>query len=184
MTLNGVIAGDDLGTAGTTFTFADKNAGLGKTVAIAGTTLTGTDAGNYTLTVPASALADILTRLLVISADNKEKTQGAPDPVLTFQVGGEGLVAGDMISGALAREPGEFVGDYSISQGTLDAGSNYAIQFHEGTLTITAQPFGQVPLRAQALPGDIAGVRPNSEPSLEIEGLCSEEDEASCTTSR
>ncbi|MFN4039776.1 MAG: beta strand repeat-containing protein, partial [Erythrobacter sp.] len=73
VTLTGVIAGDTVGTAGTTFTFADRNAGVGKSVAVAGTTLTGADAGNYTLSVPASALADILARAITasVAADNK-----------------------------------------------------------------------------------------------------------------
>lgn len=121
VTLNDVLAGDDIGTTGTVFTFTDRNAGTNRTVTISGTTLTGTDAGNYTLTMPATALADIIARLLVITADDQEKTQGNPDPALTFVIGGEGLVAGDTLSGALAREPGEFVGDYIIGQGTLDA---------------------------------------------------------------
>ena len=36
--------------ADTSATFADKNVGTGKTVTVAGITITGTDAGNYTLT--------------------------------------------------------------------------------------------------------------------------------------
>jgi hypothetical protein len=166
------------------FTFTDRNAGTDRTVTITGTALTGADAGNYTLTMPATALADILARLLVITADDQEKTLGNPDPALTFVIGGEGLVEGDNLSGELAREPGEFVGNYSIGQGTLDAGSNYVIQFEEGTLTITAQPFGQVPLRAQTLPSDVATVTSNVELSLQIEGLCSAGDETSCITTQ
>jgi hypothetical protein len=180
VTLDGVVTGDDLSTTGTTFTFADKNAGTGKTVAIAGTSLTGADAGNYTLTVPASALADIIARALVITADDKQKLQGAPDPVLTFQVGGQGLVAGDAINGALVREPGELFGDYAITRGTLDAGSNYTLTFEGGTLTIVRPAFNQVPLRSQALPGDIPA--PNSASDLQIDasGVCSQEEAATC----
>ena len=59
ITLSGVVAGDDLG-AGGTFTFSDKNAGTNKTVTLSGVTLTGADAGNYTLSVPASLLGDIV----------------------------------------------------------------------------------------------------------------------------
>ena len=64
VTLNGIVGGDTVGTSGTTFTFSDKNAGTGKTVNVSGTALTGTDAGNYALTVPASALADILQKAI------------------------------------------------------------------------------------------------------------------------
>lgn len=62
VTLNGVVAGDAVGTSGTAMAFADKNAGTGKTVNVSGTTLTGGDAGNYTLTIPTSAFADILKK--------------------------------------------------------------------------------------------------------------------------
>ncbi len=184
VTLDGVVTGDTVGTSGTTFTFADKNAGTGKTVAIAGTTLTGADAGNYTLTVPASALADILARVLIVTADSKEKTQGTPDPALTFQIGGDGLVAGEAISGSLSREVGELLGEYAITRGTLNAGNNYTIRFEGGTLTIQPPPFGQVPLRSQALPGDIPGTAATISIYIDASGVCSQEDAATCQVAR
>ncbi|MEW7009118.1 YDG domain-containing protein, partial [Lentilitoribacter sp. EG35] len=52
------ISGDTLTIAGTG-TFADKNAGTGKTVSVAGITLGGADAGNYTFNTTASDTADI-----------------------------------------------------------------------------------------------------------------------------
>jgi hypothetical protein len=55
--LTGVLAGDALGIA-TQGDFADKNAGNGKTVNVAGQ-LTGADAGNYTLTTNATTTATI-----------------------------------------------------------------------------------------------------------------------------
>ncbi len=178
VTLDGVIAGDDVGTTGTTFTFDSRNAGTGRTVTIAGTSLTGADAGNYTLTVPATALADILARVILVTADDQEKTQGTPDPSLTFVIGGDGLVEGDMLSGSLARDPGELIGDYRIGQGTLDGGSNYVIQFQDGTLTITAQSFREVPLKAQVLPGDIADAKAGSQLDIEVESLCADQEKA------
>uniref|UniRef100_UPI00105B814C beta strand repeat-containing protein n=1 Tax=Cognatilysobacter terrigena TaxID=2488749 RepID=UPI00105B814C len=59
--LSGLVAGDTVGATGT-FTFLDKNAGVGKTVNITGATLNGVDAGNYTLTLPASTIGDILQK--------------------------------------------------------------------------------------------------------------------------
>jgi filamentous hemagglutinin family protein len=55
--LTGVLAGDELGVT-TQGVFADKNAGIGKTVNVAGQ-LTGLDAGNYTLSTNATTTADI-----------------------------------------------------------------------------------------------------------------------------
>lgn len=118
------------------FTFADPNAGTDITINVGGTTLTGVDAGNYTLTIPATALADILQRGLTITASGGSKLEGDPDPELSFSVTGEGLVAGDALTGALARDAGESPGDYAITPGTLMAGPNYIIDFIGGLFTI------------------------------------------------
>ena len=57
-TLNGYFAGDVVGISGTPGgNFSDKNVGTGKTVTVNGVTLTGTDAGNYT--VSGTLTADI-----------------------------------------------------------------------------------------------------------------------------
>jgi len=62
--------------------FADKNAGTGKAVTLSGYSLTGLDAGNYTLVAPGSLTADIGKALLAVSgvvANNKvyDGTTGA-----------------------------------------------------------------------------------------------------------
>ena len=93
-TLSGVVAPDvvSLGTAGATAAFSDKNAGTAKTVQISGLSLSGTEAANYTLTQPIRQ-ANIAKALLTVTADNKSKIIGNPDPVFTFQY--SGLMAGD-----------------------------------------------------------------------------------------
>jgi hypothetical protein len=48
-TFAGMVTGDQLSVGSATGVFADKNAAVGKTVAITGITLTGADADNYTL---------------------------------------------------------------------------------------------------------------------------------------
>ena len=67
-TLAGLFAGDVVSLSFTSAggTFADKSAGTGKAVAVSGITLTGTDAGNYTLTQP-SATANITRAPLIIT---------------------------------------------------------------------------------------------------------------------
>ncbi|TRZ69096.1 MAG: hypothetical protein D4R98_00670, partial [Comamonadaceae bacterium] len=56
-----IITGDTVTFANTSATFDTKNVGTGKTVSVAGISLTGTDAGNYSLqSNTATALADIL----------------------------------------------------------------------------------------------------------------------------
>ncbi|PHV13538.1 filamentous hemagglutinin, partial [Janthinobacterium sp. BJB303] len=59
---------DNVSVLGTgTGSFADANAGTGKSVAVSGYTLTGTDAGNYNLVQPGSVTATIHKANLVLS---------------------------------------------------------------------------------------------------------------------
>ena len=69
----------------------------------------------------------IAPAVLKITADDQEKTKGDPDPELTYKA--EGLFGDDAVTGELAREEGEEPGEYAITIGTLDAGSNYEIEF-------------------------------------------------------
>lgn len=66
-TLSGLFGGDQVSISGLTGVFADRNVGTGKTVSITGATLSGADAGNYSLAggVPA-AKADIAVRPLSV----------------------------------------------------------------------------------------------------------------------
>ena len=80
------------------------------------------------------AKVTITPRPLAIVADAKSKTLGADDPALTYTA--TGLLAGDTITGALAREAGNAVGTYAILQGTLTAGGNYEIAFTGAVFTI------------------------------------------------
>ena len=74
--LSGVISGDtvNLGTSGASASFLTKDVGTGKTVTFSGYTITGTDAGNYSLTQPGSSTADITPLGITvtdITANNK-----------------------------------------------------------------------------------------------------------------
>lgn len=184
VTLNGVVSGDSLTTSGTTFTYADKNAGTGKNVAIAGTTIGGADAGNYTITIPASALGDILKRALSVTADDASKVRNDPDPALTYTLTSGSLVGGDAFSGNVARDAGENPGTYAIKIGTLSAGDNYTITFTPGTFTINL-PLGseglQPALKAQPLPSQVsAGASSGSSVNLDTSAVCG--DDKNCTT--
>jgi len=68
--LGGVVGSDvvDVDPASvTTALFADANAGTNKVVAVTGYTLTGSEAGNYTLTLPVNLAADIQPKPLTLS---------------------------------------------------------------------------------------------------------------------
>ncbi|OGN50119.1 MAG: hypothetical protein A2352_10205 [Caulobacterales bacterium RIFOXYB1_FULL_67_16] len=135
LTLNGVLGNDEV-TGSATFAFADRNAGLDKTVSVTNGVLAGNDAGNYTLTLSATTLADIFRRAITITAQDAAKTEGQQDPVLHYAVTNGALVQGDVFTGALSRAPGEAPGVYTIGQGDLAASSNYQLTFNGAQLTI------------------------------------------------
>jgi gliding motility-associated-like protein len=68
------ISGDVFTVNKTSTTFNNKNVGVAKTVTVSGITITGTDAGNYTLTsTTAAGTASITVRSLTISATASDK---------------------------------------------------------------------------------------------------------------
>ncbi len=109
------------------------------------------DAGsNYALSFVSDHLT-ISTRALTVTADAQSKTYGDVDPSLTYQITSGALQSSDVLTGALTRVVGEDVGSYAIQQGTLDAGSNYAVTYVSDDLTIvtraitiTANPIAKV----------------------------------------
>jgi sugar lactone lactonase YvrE len=78
----------------------------------------------------------VLARPITVTADNQTKVLNSPGPALTYTITSGSLVAGDSLTGALARAAGENVGTYPINQGTLAASSNYALTFVPGALLI------------------------------------------------
>ncbi len=93
--------------------------------------------GNYALTFAGADLT-VIPRALTVTADSLNRIYGDANPALTYALGGLGLVNGDTLSGALATgaTPTSNVGAYGVTQGTLAASSNYALNFANGTLTI------------------------------------------------
>ncbi len=84
----------------------------------------------YTLngTEPTTPILDIQPFPITVTADpNQEKGLGALEPILTFT--STALFTPDDFSGALSRVPGESIGSYPITIGSLDVGSNYTITF-------------------------------------------------------
>jgi YDG domain-containing protein/MBG domain-containing protein/Big-like domain-containing protein len=69
----GVLQGDVVTLQGGTATFADKNLGNDKTVTATGFTLTGGDAGNYTVNSTATDKANITPRTLTVTATAADK---------------------------------------------------------------------------------------------------------------
>jgi len=139
--LVGAITGDDVVLSGGTASFDTPDVGVNKTVTLTGATLSGVDAGNYTLSAaPIQTTADITPRPITVTANDASKAVGSADPVLTYTVTSGSLVSGDGFTGVLSRAPGEVVGTYPIAQGTLALTANYNITFVGATFTITSTP--------------------------------------------
>ena len=83
---------------------------------------------------PFSIEVNIARKPLTVTADAKRKTYGEADPKLTYSQ--DGLVDGDELTGSLARNAGETVGNYAITQGTLAATENYNLAFNQALLVI------------------------------------------------
>ncbi|MCL4207488.1 MAG: hypothetical protein KJ000_33815, partial [Pirellulaceae bacterium] len=138
--LNGVI-GDDAVDGSASGVFDSKDVGTAKTVTVGTVTLSGIDAGNYSVGSAGETTANITPASLTVTANAASKAWGTPDPALTFVT--DGLVGGETaaaaLTGTLTRQSGESVGDYAILQETLTAiNGNYAITFHGAVFRITA----------------------------------------------
>ena len=85
-----------------------------------------------------------------VTASAAGKTYGNPDPAFSYSFT-PALVGSDSFSGSLSRVPGESVGSYAISQGTLSAGTNYSLAFTganfiiaQRSASLNAQPQSKV----------------------------------------
>ena len=92
---------------------------------------------NYTMAYVGNTLS-VIPRPITVTANAVSKSSGTVNPTLTYAIGGAGLVNGDTLYGSLttAANQGSPVGTYAITQGSLVASSNYALQFYGNNLTV------------------------------------------------
>src|SRR5206468_4747430 len=88
-------AGDVFSTSYAAASFADKNVGTAKAVAVSGISISGTDAGNYTFNITATTTADVSARALTVSAQGISKiydgTTAATVTISDNRVTGDGV---------------------------------------------------------------------------------------------
>jgi len=138
VSLSGIVFNDDdVSLATPVGTFNSANVGDAIPV-ISGLTLTGADAGNYSLSQPIGLNADITPAPLYVIPDTGQfKFFGEQDPVLTYQVSesqevGKITIPSFQLNGVLGREKGEDVGEYDFTLGTLELTStNYELELVE-----------------------------------------------------
>ena len=94
----GILSGDTVNFADTSATFANKNVGLAKTVAVAGITASGTDAGNYTLNnTTAVTTANITPLAITVAATGANKVyDGGVNDVAALA--STGILSGDTVN--------------------------------------------------------------------------------------
>ena len=140
------LAGDALTDADASATFTDKNVGLGKTVTVAGITITGPDAGNYSLaSTAASTTANITPLLLTVSATGVGKvydgTAAATVSLTDNRVAGDMLTVADTSASFTDKNVGlgKAVAVAGITITGPDAG-NYALANTAATTTANITP--------------------------------------------
>ena len=131
-TLNGVLAGDvgNVSLTGGTATFADAQVGTGKTVTLAGSTLTGTAAGNYSLTSVGTTTADITALGITGNFTAQSKVYDGNNTAVVLTRTLNGVLAGD-------------VGNVSLTGGTAtfadaQVGTGKTVTLAGSSLTGTA----------------------------------------------
>ena len=132
----GLVNGDTLtGGLGTTATTASSVGAYGITQ---GSLVA---SSNYALSY-APANLSVTPRPLTVVADAEARVYGDANPTLTYSIGGRGLVSGDALSGGLATSAtsASGVGIYGIAQGSLTAGTNYAVSYVPANLSISPRP--------------------------------------------
>ncbi|MBO4535228.1 MAG: hypothetical protein J5755_04765, partial [Clostridia bacterium] len=133
--LSGVIAGDNVAYSVAGY-FADRNVGNGKAVTCT-PTLSGTDAGNYTVTLTQTNLsASIFPRPITVTAEDKTITYGDSPAELTYTMEGT-LAEGDNVSDvfSLAKAGNASAGEYNITV-ELCGNDNYDVTCTNATYTI------------------------------------------------
>ncbi|MGL2994952.1 MBG domain-containing protein [Flavobacterium sp. TSSA_36] len=123
--------------SGFSLSSAGQITGISTQIADSNFTVTATDANNCTATYDYVLKLNQIP-ITVTATPSQTKVYGESDSVLTYTVS-PSLLAGDSFTGALTRVSGEDIDNYTISQGSLSAGSKYLITFVGTNFTITAK---------------------------------------------
>jgi len=137
--LVGNVVGDDISLAGSAVgTFNTPNVGS-NSVTISGLSLTGADAGNYTLTQPTLTATITAKSITITPTPGQTKVYGSSDPAFAY-TSAPALLGSDSFSGALGRADGKNIGAYAYNLETLSAGSNYSLTLSPDVFSITTKP--------------------------------------------
>jgi len=151
-TLSGILSGDAVSIASSSVAFSSKNVGTGISITT-NYTITGTNAGAYSVTQP-SLVANINALGLTITANDQSKNYGTSLSGTSTQFTSSGLLSGETIGTVSLNYSGggaasAAAGTYSIipsnpvaSSGNPFSASNYSITYVDGTLTVNVGSHG------------------------------------------
>src|SRR5712692_2442114 len=147
---SGTLASGDA--ANFTESYSSANAGTGLTLVPSGSVNDSNAGNNYAVNFVNNTTGVITPVPITVTPDSgQSKVYGSTDPALTYKVTSGSLFTGVSLSGALSRVTSENVGTYTITQGTLTAGSNYNLAITAGVnFTITARPITVTPNSGQS----------------------------------
>ncbi|OCJ00564.1 filamentous hemagglutinin [Rhizobium sp. AC27/96] len=145
----GLVSGDSL--SGSLATSATTASNVG-TYAITQGTL---DNSNYAISYTGAGLT-VVPRAIAVSANAASRAYGDANPLLSYTIGGAGLVNNDTLSGDLVTSATgtSNVGAYAITQGTLAASGNYALTFTGADLTVSRRAITVAAGNATRIYGD------------------------------
>ncbi len=138
--LVGLVSGDSVSLIAGSGSFTDKNVGAGKTVTASGFTISGPDAGNYTVLQPGGLSANITQAALTItgvSATNKVYDGGTADTLDTSSAGLSGVIGSDAVT--LHVGSGSF-GDKNVGTGKTVTASGFTISGADSSNYSLSQP--------------------------------------------
>jgi predicted outer membrane repeat protein len=122
-----------------TGSYDTNGVGTNKKITVNNFTITGDDALNYRLKAQtiSGQVGEITRKEITVTADALQaKVYGDAEPVLSYTFT-PGLINGDSFTGTLQRTAGEDIGAYTITQGTLQANTNYSVTYVSANFEIT-----------------------------------------------
>ena len=161
--LSGVISGDtvSLNPASAAGSFADKTVGNGKTVTVSGMSLSGADAGNYSLTQP-TATANITALGLTVTGVTANSKIYDGTTTATLNVSGaalSGVISGDTVTLNTASAAGSFA-DKTVGNGKTVTVSGLGLSGADAANYSLAQPTATANITAKGL--TVTGVTANN----------------------
>ena len=139
--LSGVITGDAVGVTTPTARFVDKNVGTGKTVNLTGISLTGTDAGNYSVAASTTALANISTLALNVTGVTAANKAYDRLTAATVSGGAISVLGADVVNLDISGASGVFADKNAAAGKTVNA-TGYVISGADAANYQLVQPAG------------------------------------------